>query len=210
MNDLKPVRYALLIVLVSCLVFTSYHIKKSEIDDANAAVAPASPVMNTDVTSSKASDFTLKSLDRHEVSLKGFAGNKYVLLAFWSTDSPYSDATLPFIYDLAQRYAKNDLEVLSIDKEEATEVVAQYAAKRKYMPTILVDEDGTVSMSYSVDAIPTFVLVSKSGDILFVEKGFDTITNHSLETKLCNALGVAPPERGFGRNRGFRMRLGGR
>jgi len=112
-------------------------------------------------------DFTLNDPDGRAVSLSDFRG-KVVLLDFWATwCAPCVDA-VPELQDLARRYTGKDLVILSISLDRSTAAWKLFI-QRNAMNWVHVFDDGgsgSPSLRYGIDAIPTALLIDRSGRLL--------------------------------------------
>ena len=67
---------------------------------------------------------------------------------------------------------KEGIVVLGINVGEPKEKVERYAAMNGIKLTILLDEDNRVSDTYGIMGVPTFLLVNKSGMVIFDDNYF--------------------------------------
>lgn len=127
---------------------------------ADAAENPAVPGKG-----SEAPDFTLENLEGETVKLSQFRDKSNVLLHFGTTWCPPCRAQAPRLDELHEKYASQDLVIISVDSGEAPNVVREFVETEgaKYMT--LLDTDSTVSIRYGVKFIPLNILVDKSGRI---------------------------------------------
>ena len=113
-----------------------------------------------------ASDFSLPTVAGSTVALKDFKG-KGVILFFFTTWCPYCRHTLPVLAKNYQEYQNQGFELLVIDAGESKPKVSSFIAKESFPFDILLDGDTTVAEAYNVVGVPTFVLVSKQGRIVY-------------------------------------------
>lgn len=127
---------------------------------ADAAENPGAPGKD-----SQAPDFTLENLEGETVKLSQFRDKSNVLLHFGTTWCPPCRAQAPRLDALHEKYASQDLVIISVDMGEAPDVVREFvkAEGSKYMT--LLDTDSAVSIRYGVEFIPLNILVDKSGRI---------------------------------------------
>lgn len=119
-----------------------------------------------------APDFTLKDLSGHPVTLSAYRGNKVVLMDFWATWCGPCRMAMPGLQDLANKYSKQGLEILSINQGDPADQVRNFIERRKYTFHVVLDHDSTVGDQYGVRAIPTLVLVDKKGIVQWIRVGY--------------------------------------
>jgi peroxiredoxin len=152
---------------------------------------PAHPATNHPAAANwrlPASDFVLEDLDQAKVRLSDFKG-KVVLLDFWDTVTPACLQEIPVRNELQQRYTGR-LIILGISLESTTAKrghehgcahegksfpqrdiaavraqVRQIVQSEKIAYRILVDPNDSAARRFSVEALPTCVLIDAEGYI---------------------------------------------
>jgi len=184
----KPGVYAALAVLIAAFGFTTYMVKRSEMTQPLAGPQQGSP-SSPGLTGHKSPDFTLASVDGKKVSLAEFNGKSVVLLDFWATWCPPCRAAMPGLAELDDKYGSKGLKVISINQGEDAATVSRFVKETGYKPLVLLD-DGPTGKEYRVRAIPTLVLVDKTGKVAAVHEGYSPVTHSQLEEKICKLLGL--------------------
>ncbi len=114
----------------------------------------------------RAAEFTLKSLDGHEVQFSQFRG-KYVLLNFWATWCGPCKTEMPSLDALYQRFKSQNLEVIGISNDAFGEkVVRPFVDAHDISFPVLLDPNLKVSYRYGVVNLPTTFLIDPDGHIL--------------------------------------------
>lgn len=119
-----------------------------------------------------APDFTLRDLSNHPVTLSSYRGHKVVLMDFWATWCGPCRMAMPGLQDLADKYGKQGLEILSINQGESADHVRDFIQREKYTFHVVLDRDQAVGNQYGVQAIPTLVLVDKKGVVRWIRVGY--------------------------------------
>ena len=116
-----------------------------------------------------APEFTLKTLDGKEVSLKDFKG-KVVLLNFWATWCPPCKEELPLFEEVYQKYKDKGFVILAINTDP--ENLQDFLKKSNIKITfpILIGEDRLLEL-YPVRGLPTSFLIDREGKIVKVRLG---------------------------------------
>ena len=114
------------------------------------------------LTGSRASSFSLKTLDGEAVAL-GQTRSQVVVLDFWATWCPPCRAELPFIEKLRNEFA-GQVQFFGVNDEDSG-TVKSFLKKNSYELTVLLDGKRQVHREYGVSAIPTLFIIDKQGVI---------------------------------------------
>jgi peroxiredoxin len=129
--------------------------------EANAGVASASV----------APEFELQDLSGSKVNLAQYKGKRPVLLFFGARWCPACEAVKPQVAAMRNKVKEEELEILHVyvGVRDSLETVSRYYKKNPVPFPVLFDEKGTVSSSYGVRGIPSFILVNSEGKIVYRE-----------------------------------------
>jgi peroxiredoxin len=119
-----------------------------------------------------APDFTLQDVSGHPVTLGSYRGQKVVLMDFWATWCGPCRMAMPDLQDLADKFKDQGFEILSVNQGEPADQVSNFLQNHKYTFHGVLDSDQAVGNQYSVQAIPTLVLVDKKGVVQFIRVGY--------------------------------------
>lgn len=152
--------------------------------DRQAAQQPASPLVGK-----PAPDFTLKDLDGKDVKLASTAG-KVVVLDFWATWCKPCLQAMPDMQKLYQKLEKNGVVFLGINTDRGSpkrQIKKIVDANNVTFPTLL-DGTGTVRDKYGVTAIPTVVVIDKTGKVANVHLGTGPGKKRALTNEITRLL----------------------
>ncbi len=115
-----------------------------------------------------APDFTLETTGGTNISLAQQKG-KGVILFFFTTWCPYCRVKFPDFAREYEQYKSDNIELLVIDAGETQKKVSSFLARQKTaLPfPVLLDKDMAVSEAYDVVGVPTYVLISPEGQIVY-------------------------------------------
>jgi len=132
------------------------------------AQSESAPASSTETAAVSLPDFTLPDQNGKEVSLRQFIGKKPVLLAFWATWCPHCNEAVPRINRMnADLSPGGKLQILALDYMESEKKVTAFIAAKRISYTVLMDRRGGVARKYHVVGIPTYILIDRSGNVVF-------------------------------------------
>lgn len=118
----------------------------------------------TDLTSTMAPDFTLKTLDGEEITLSKLKG-KPILLDFWATWCGPCRESIPHLISLYRTYQDKGAEVIGISMDkEGIEKVKNFVRSMN-IPYPITMASSEVIQKYRVTNLPTTFFIDKEGKI---------------------------------------------
>jgi len=136
-----------------------------------------------------APDWTLKTPEGKEVSLKKDLAGKVVLIDFWATWCGPCKAAMPGIQKVYEHFQKNDkVAIYGISTWERNGDPAGYMKAQKFTYGLLVQGEKAAE-AYKVSGIPTFYVIGKDGKIVHAESGMSPDLEKSLIGIIEDALG---------------------
>jgi peroxiredoxin len=145
-------------VLLIAIVFTSVVLTSTK--------SIAAGLVNT-----KAPDFTLKSLSGENLNLTEQRGN-ITVINFWASWCGPCRKEMPILQKLHDKYTDLGVQVWGINVEQENQAGRDFIKKISVNFPILFDEKNTLSALYQVDAMPTTVVVDRSGQVRYVFRGY--------------------------------------
>ena len=139
-----------------------------------------------------APDFSLKSLDGQQVSLKKLLAKGPVALAFFKISCPVCQFTMPFLQRIAERYAGNGASMIGISQDDArstTDFNHEYGVQ---FPTLLDDAGYSASNAYGLTNVPTLFLIAPDGTIKLSGTGFSKADLEAIAAEFAQDRKAAP------------------
>lgn len=124
-----------------------------------------------------AADFSLQTFNGDTIQLEKLKG-KLVLLDFWEVWCGPCIESLPKVQALHEKYAGKGLTVLGVTLDKKILSSNKLFAEKKKLPFPNLIGDAAVKTNYKVEGIPEYILIDKTGKIIFAHAGFtDAIEN---------------------------------
>lgn len=115
-------------------------------------------------------DFNLANFgSASQISLEQYRG-KLVLIEFWIAHCGFCIAAVPKLNAISKRF--QDLQIISINMHDPASTIDYFKNKNKPEFIILTGGD-TIAKQYGVEAYPAFVLVDKTGKVVYSSSGLE-------------------------------------
>ena len=118
-----------------------------------------------------APDFTLKTHGGGNLRLSEHRG-EVILLNFWASWCGPCRQEMPLLDELHQRYGELGFSVLGVNVDKEPAKAAQLLRDIPVNFPVLLDDQGSVSASYDVSAMPTTILIDRDGNMRYLHRGF--------------------------------------
>lgn len=128
-------------------------------------------VASAEELSGVAPDFELTSRDGSRVALADLEG-QVVMVNFWATWCGPCREEMPHLEALFQRYEGLGFTLLGVNVEEDASGADEFLSETPVSFPILFDPDNTVSELYDVVAMPSTVLIDRTGNMRFIHHGY--------------------------------------
>ncbi|WP_013666862.1 TlpA family protein disulfide reductase [Sphingobacterium thalpophilum] len=157
--------------------------KENKVESGNT---PTEEVAATEAPAPAASDISFKDKSGKTVSLSSLKG-KVVFINFWATWCPPCIQEMPTINELKEKYKGNDdIVFLMVDVDNNIEKSTAFMEGKKYdLPVYVPTSD--IPSDYLGSAIPTTVILDKSGDMIARMEGGRDYTSPDI-VKALNEL----------------------
>ncbi len=119
----------------------------------------------------EAPDFTLKSLEGSNLRLEEYRG-QVVLINFWESWCGPCRQEMPVLDRLHHRYEDTGFAVLGVNVEGDSESAREIVDKTNVTFPILLDDGQKVSELYSLEAMPSTIVVDRDGVVRYIHRGY--------------------------------------
>lgn len=132
----------------------------------------------------EAPSFELENLAGESINLTDHLGKDVVILDFWATWCPPCVAALPKINKVADSFAEKGVVFYAVNQQEELEQVQEFLEEKELAVPVALDVEGNVGNDYSIEGLPTSILIGKDGKVQVVHVGL----SGDLEAKLTAEL----------------------
>ena len=152
------------------------------------------------VAGDMAPEFSLKSLDQKQYSLRSLLECGRVVAAFFKISCPVCQFTFPFLERLYKRYGGDPVTFLGISQDDPRSTSKFAKEFGITFPFLIDDENGyVVSNAYGLTNVPTIFLIDTGGTVTvssmgFDKKGLETIAAHLAERKKISLAPLFRPD----------------
>ena len=127
--------------------------------------------VNASSVSGKAPDFTLKSRSGKNIRLSDLRG-QVVMLNFWASWCGPCRQEMPILEQLSKRYGKLGFTMVGVNVEQDSNKAMAYLRDIKVSFPILFDNTSSTSKLYTVNAMPTTIIIDRNGNMRFKHEGY--------------------------------------
>jgi peroxiredoxin len=130
-----------------------------------------------------APNFALSDLSGQTWSLAELRGTN-VVIDFWATWCSPCKVSLPHLQRFYTEMQASNVVVLAVSIDDTSTNLAEFARLKHLSFPILWDKDQKVAERYGVEAIPTTILIGKTGKVRYVEEGLDPYLTTFLKSEI--------------------------
>jgi thiol-disulfide isomerase/thioredoxin len=135
-----------------------------------------------------APEFTLVNLDGEETPIAKSLGKEVIVLDFWATWCGPCVMALPVLIEVTGGFAEQGVKFYAVNQQEDAETVKTFLADKGLTPPVLLDTEGEVGGKYSVEGLPTSIIIGKDGRVQVVHVGFGGNLKKKLTAELTSLV----------------------
>ncbi len=130
-----------------------------------------------------APDFTLKSIQGKNLNLAEQRG-QIIVINFWASWCGPCRKEMPILQTFHNKYKNLGVSVWGVNVEQENQAGQDFLADLNLSFPIFFDSSNTISADYQVEAMPTTVIVDRSGKVRYVFRGY----KNGYEKKYAKAI----------------------
>jgi cytochrome c biogenesis protein CcmG/thiol:disulfide interchange protein DsbE len=138
-----------------------------------------------------APDFSLKSLDGKNYSLKSLLQNGAVIATFFKVSCPTCQFTFPFLQRLYERYRGDGVTFVAISQDDGRDTEKFNKKYGVTFPTLLDAPGYPISNAYGLATVPTIFLIEPDGTVKISCTGFSKSDLEQIAKELAQRRQVA-------------------
>jgi peroxiredoxin len=136
-----------------------------------------------------APDFTLKTIDGKQFSLRDARGRGAVV-AFFKVSCPICQYAFPFLERIYRAYGHNNVRIVGVSQNEKRDTAAFLKEYGVTFPVLLDDTDAyPVSNAYGLTNVPTIFWIAEDGEIEIASVGWVRKEIEEINHKVAEATG---------------------
>ncbi len=134
-----------------------------------------------------APDFTLQSNTGSNIRLAEQRGN-VVMINFWASWCSPCRQEMPHLNMLSDEFAGLGFTLIGVNVDEDKKEADRAIQEMKVAFPVLFDADGKIADLFSVDAMPTTVIIDKSGNIRHLHRGYQPGYEDAYAQQISNLI----------------------
>jgi peroxiredoxin len=137
-----------------------------------------------------ASDFTLKTIDGKQFSLRDARARGPVVAAFFKVSCPICQYAFPFLERIYKAYGNKNVTIVGVSQNEKRDTAAFVREYGVTFPALLDDTDTyPVSNAYGLTNVPTIFWIGEDGEIEISSVGWVRKEIEEINRKAAEATG---------------------
>ncbi len=143
----------------------------------------------------EALQFVLPDIDGREFSLKKEVGAGPLVLDFWATWCKPCIKELPVLQEISTDYEKRGVRVvtINIDGPHNQAKIRPFMHRHRLQLPVLLDKTGSVIKQFQLISVPSTVIISSAGEVVYKHSGYKPGDEKVLRSKLDELLDHGAP-----------------
>lgn len=117
---------------------------------------------------------------------------KAIYVDFWASWCGPCKQSFPWMNAMHDKYAAKGLQIIAVNVDAKRADAERFLAKTPATFLVAYDPTGDSAKRYAVKAMPTSLLIDRSGRVTYVHAGFRDEDRAELEAKINDALSKGP------------------
>lgn len=150
------------------------------------------PLASAETSNSKKKfpQFNLASIIQKEEFAKNniFKKSKVTVVNFWASWCSPCKVELPFLDKLYKKHKNSGLNIIGFNIDDAIKPAKDYLEKHPTTFAHYYDEKQKVTETFNISRMPSNIVVSSDGEILWIKAGFNQKKTQEFEEKILSLL----------------------
>lgn len=117
------------------------------------------------------SSFAFSTPQTSELDLSTAKG-KVVYVDFWASWCAPCQASFSYMNELKVKYSESDFKIILVNLDQNPAKAERFLRRVKEPVPSIYDPKGVIALQYNVSAMPTSVIIDRSGKVRYVHDGF--------------------------------------
>lgn len=148
---------------------------------------PGAAVAKVPAIGTVAPDFTLRSSLGKNLKLSEYRG-QVVMINFWATWCAPCRQEIPELNRLYEQYQRVGFVLLGVNVDDNTKAAQELSKQLGVRFPVLFDTAKQVSGRYDIDAMPSTLLIDRSGKVRYLHRGYRRGVEKEYEERLRELL----------------------
>jgi peroxiredoxin len=150
-------------------------------------------MMSTVAVGQKAPHFELTGTDGKKYGLEEALARGPVLVAFFKVGCPTCEYTFPFVERLHQQFRAQGVQIWGISQDDARDSRRFAKEYGVTFPVLIDDYPYKTSRAYSLEYVPTLLLIGPDGPVKLASDGFAKADLLEIQKSLAKHFSITPP-----------------
>lgn len=127
---------------------------------------------------------SMAKLGQHMGKARSELASDYILLDFWASWCRPCIKEIPFLRDVNNKYSSKNLKLISVSIDDDSIAFRKAVNRYEMSWNNILDKEDLLQDFFSVKAVPTLILISSNGEVLYRAEGLDDYRKSELRSIL--------------------------